>query len=95
MAGSSLTTLFALEGRLRPCNKLLRWDLDRAPATTVDLSVDRLPRLLTRTPHGDLESAWLLAQRPAEAAERAGLTEVLDGWSAHLVSVRRTWPVRT
>lgn len=92
MTGYYLTTLFAIEGRLRPYNKLLRWDLDRAPTTKVDLTVDVLLRLLTRTLHGDVEAAWLLARQLADAGGRAGLTDVLDGWSAHLVAVRPSWP---
>jgi hypothetical protein len=88
MTGYYLTSLFALDGRLRPYNKLLRWDLERAALVTTELTAELLFPLLTKTLQGDLDAAWLLADRLADGFRRAGVTEVLDSWADHLDPVR-------
>jgi hypothetical protein len=85
--------VFALDRRLRPYNKLLRWDLERAPLVRVPLSCDRLSALLTDAlRETDLSAAWSLAERAARGFRNAGLTEVLDDWEGHLLAVRPSWP---
>lgn len=93
MCGYYLTAVFALDGRLRPYNKLLRWDLERAPLVHVSLPGERLIALLTGTlRETDMAAAWSLAERAAEGFRKAGLTEVLDDWEDHLRDVRPSWP---
>lgn len=88
MIGYYLTAAFALECRLRPYNKLLRWDLDRAPLGRLLLSPERLLVLVSQTAQGQLGAAWTLADRLADAFRDAGATEVLYSWEDHLVAVR-------
>jgi hypothetical protein len=93
MGSYYLTAVFALDGRLRPYNKLLRWDLERAPLVRVPLSAERLIALLTDAlRETDLAAAWSLAERAARGFRNAGLTEVLDDWEGHLLAVRPGWP---
>jgi hypothetical protein len=93
MGGYYLTAVFALDGRLRPYNKLLRWDLERAPLVGVSLSGERLIALLASTLREiDLAAAWTLAEHAAGGFRKAGLTEVLDDWEDHLLDIRPSWP---
>jgi hypothetical protein len=93
MGGSYLTAVFALDGRLRPYNKLLGWDLERAPLANVALPGERLIALLTATLHEtDMAAAWSLAEHAAAGFRKCGLTEVLDDWEDHLLDVRPGWP---
>lgn len=91
MGGYYLTAVFALDGRLRPYNKLLRWDLGRAPLVHVSLPGERLIALLTGAlRETDLAAAWSLAEHAAGGFRKAGLTEVLDDWEDHLRDIRPT-----
>jgi hypothetical protein len=93
MADYYLTAVFALDGRLRPYNKLLRWDLERAPLVKVPLPGERLIALLTGTlRETDMAAAWSLAEHAAAGFRHAGLTEVLDDWEDHLLDIRPSWP---
>jgi predicted nucleotidyltransferase len=84
-----LETLFALHGRVRPFNKLLRYELDRQPfdgeAWAADALLPRLRRILAT---GDLAEQQRLF-RDVEALGRAhGLGDVIDGWEPDVERLR-------
>jgi len=82
-----LTSLFALEGRHRPYNKLLAWDLDqerlRAVAADVFLAdVDAVAG------DADLAAAWRLEAVLEASCASVGVTRTLADWEDHLTVVR-------
>lgn len=87
MVPAFLEAVFALEGRYRPYNSLLAWELSQHPLRSVPSGVlGDLRRLL----EGDLEAAWRLEAVLAAACRDAGVTDELDGWAGHLAEVRAT-----
>lgn len=74
--GPLLTTVFALEGRVRPFNKWLRLELTRRP-----LALDGLLDLVERIASDPTTEAQRAAFRRVEAAARAaGHGAIVDGW---------------
>ena len=82
-----LTALFALEGRHRPYNKLLAWELDQEPLAAVasaTLSAG-LDAVLDRV---DVAAAWRLEAALETSCHGNGVTDTLVDWEDHLVTVR-------
>lgn len=78
--GPLLTTVFALEGRVRPFNKWLRLELTRRP-----LAFDGLLDLVERIASDPTTEAQRAAFRRVEAAARAaGHGAIVDGWQPDL-----------
>ncbi len=87
MVAAFLEAVFALEGRYRPYNVLLAWELTQHPLRSVSSGVlGDLRRML----EGDLEAAWRVEAVLAAACQDAGVTDELDGWADHLAEVRPT-----
>jgi hypothetical protein len=87
MVAAFLEAVFALEGRYRPYNVLLAWELTQHPLRSVPSGVlGDLRRML----EGDLEAAWRVEAVLAAACQDAGVTDELDGWADHLAEVRST-----
>jgi hypothetical protein len=83
---SLVTAVFALERRVRPFNKYLRWELESHPLTEWE------PALLVELLEGALTGVPADQQRLFRAAEdqirRHGLGEVVDDWHPHVSFLR-------
>jgi hypothetical protein len=84
-----LTTLFAIEGRVRPFNRFLRWELETFPLPGAEWSADvLLPRVQAIVAIGRIEDQAALL-RDVEALARAhGLGSVIDGWEPDVAWLR-------
>ncbi len=85
--GPILTTAFALEGRVRPFNKWLRFELEAEPLGRPELRalLGDVEWILTGPAPVNLRSAF----RRLEAAARAtGHDAILDGWEPDLAWLR-------
>lgn len=84
-----LETLFALHGRVRPFNKLVRFELEQRPLDGEVWGAEALlPRLLRIVATGDLAEQQRLF-RDVEALARAhGLGDVIDGWEPDVERLR-------
>jgi hypothetical protein len=84
-----LTALFAIQGRVRPFNRFLRWELERFPLDGDVWSADRLlPRLEAITSTGDLGEQQSLFRDAERLARAHGLGQVVDGWEPDLSLLR-------
>lgn len=85
MVAAFLEAVFALEGRYRPYNVLLAWELAQHPLRSVPSGVlGDLRRML----EGDLEAAWRVEAVLAAACRDAAVTDEVDAWADHLDEVR-------
>lgn len=75
-----LTAIFAFEGRVRPFNKYLEWELRehalREPAWTVEAFLPRIERIST----GDAGEQRATFQDVERVARERGFGKVIDGW---------------
>ncbi|MEV6110829.1 hypothetical protein AB0M28_39975 [Streptomyces sp. NPDC051940] len=88
-----LTYVFAVEGRVRPYNKYLGWELNRAPLDCPAWRHDRLLPLLDEvlaTARPELAHG-LFADFEAQA-RAAGQGPVLDAWGDDLLLMRGAFP---
>jgi hypothetical protein len=83
-----LDTLFALEGRVRPYNKYLAWELETHPLA--DWSASELRAALPRVLDGDVVAQHLLFREVELRARRRGLGDVVDAWGADVAGFRGT-----
>jgi hypothetical protein len=84
-----LDTLFALQGRVRPFNKLLRWELEREPLEGEPWGAEALlPRLETILAAGNLAEQQRLFRDVETLARRHGLGAVIDGWEPDVAWLR-------
>jgi hypothetical protein len=84
----ALTTLFALNQRVRPYNKYLRWELEHYPLPGDEWSAARLLPLLEAVAEGDLTAQRLLFRQIEALARERGHSAVIDGWTADLDLLR-------
>jgi len=82
--GPLLTTLFALEGRVRPFNKFLPWELELEPLP-VDGLLERVQAIVST---GDLPAQQALFRDVEALARERGLGEVIDGWEPDVAWLR-------
>jgi hypothetical protein len=75
-----LTALFALNERVRPYNKYLRWELEHYPLPGGEWSATRLLPLLEAVADGDLAAQRLLFRQIEALARERGHGAVIDGW---------------
>ncbi|MHB1242792.1 MAG: hypothetical protein ACYC1P_05260 [Gaiellaceae bacterium] len=84
-----LTTLFALERRVRPFNKFLGWELGLEPlpgeAWGIDVLLPRLQRILGS---GALAEQQALFRDVEALARGRGLGHVIDGWKPDVAWLR-------
>ncbi|MFL5736560.1 MAG: hypothetical protein ACJ76P_04405 [Actinomycetota bacterium] len=75
----ALETVFALEGRVRPYNRYLSWEVERHPLELFrgDRFVDVVKRLASADPQAVAELFHLLER----VARSAGIGDVIDAWS--------------
>jgi hypothetical protein len=84
-----LTALFALDRRVRPYNKYLRWELERRPLGDPRWSADRLLGIVRRiVAEGDPAVQRVLFGDVEAVARAAGHGEILDGWGDDLTLMR-------
>ncbi len=87
--GPLLTTLFALQRRVRPFNKFLGWELRLDPLEGEEWSADRfLPRLQRIVALGDLEEQQGLFRDVERLVRARGLGDVIDGWEPDVAWLR-------
>lgn len=80
-----LTTIFAIEQRIRPYNKYLLWEIARYPLIDPAFSADTPPthlRLLATGQYGRAQRDLFALVEPA--ARAAGLGSVIDAWGDDL-----------
>ena len=84
-----LDTLFALNGRVRPFNKLLRFELEQRPLDGDAWAADTLlPRLLEIVATGDLAEQQGLFRDVEKLARAHGLGDVIEGWEPDVPRLR-------
>jgi hypothetical protein len=84
-----LDTLFALNGRVRPFNKLLRYDLEQRPLDgDVWATGSLLQRLEKIVATGDVAEQQRLFRDVEELARAHGLGDVIDGWEPDVRRLR-------
>jgi len=84
-----LVALFAMEGRVRPFNKYLTWELEHHPLAPAFCAAELLvPRLRSIVATGDLPDQQALFHDVEETARGHGLGEVVDGWGPDVAAMR-------
>ncbi|HEY1093094.1 MAG TPA: hypothetical protein VGE61_00210 [Glycomyces sp.] len=85
--GSLIDLLFTLDGRPRPYNKCLEWELARHPLPGWDTAalLDTIGRVLAT---GDIELQRRLFAEVEPKARKAGHGKVLDDWGDDLLLMR-------
>jgi len=76
----ALDTVFAINGRVRPFNRYLGWELDNHPLQSAPRG--NLIAMLVRMANGDVASAAATFKAVEAIARDAGLSHVIDGWDA-------------
>lgn len=87
-----LTVIFGLEGRVRPFNKYLVWELAHHPLERWE--ADGLPRLIEGVLDGDPGAQRAVFRQVEEAARAAGYGTEIDGWEPDLDWLRGAGPYR-
>jgi predicted nucleotidyltransferase len=81
-----LDFVFAAEGRVRPFNKWLLWELEHHPLDAHwDGLVDAIARVVA---DGDLADQQALFRRVEEYARAHGFADVVDGWEPDVAFLR-------
>ncbi len=79
-----LVTLFGAEGRLRPYNKYLEWDLKNHPLKflpwPVDEFIEKIIKIMTT---GDIKTQKEIFEKVCELFRAQGYGEVIDGWKGY------------
>ncbi len=84
-----LTALFALDGRVRPYNKYLEWELDHYPLPGEAWSGERLLPMLQRiVATGELGEQQRLFRDVEQLARERGQGSVIDGWEPDVAWLR-------
>lgn len=86
--GPFLTSIFTLEGRVRPFNKHLAWELRERPLGDEAWSADRLLPRLERILDGRLADQQALFREVERVVRAAGLVDVIDGWEPDVAWLR-------
>jgi hypothetical protein len=82
-----LNAVFALEGRVRPWNKYLEWELREHPLDEPEWSADSFLERLDRLPGSAAEQHAMFLDLERVARDR-GLGEVIDGWEPDVAWLR-------
>jgi predicted nucleotidyltransferase len=84
---SLLTAVFALEGRVRPWNKYLEWELREHPLAEPEWDAEPFLDRLDRLPGSAAEQHATFVDLE-RVAKRRGLGEVIDGWEPDVAWLR-------
>jgi hypothetical protein len=82
-----LTAIFALEGRVRPYNKFLEWELRRHPLEDWPAD-DLLQRVERIRGTGDVDEQRALFRKLEQVARRRGYGETIDEWEPDVSFLR-------
>lgn len=85
---SLLTVIFGLEGRVRPFNKYLEWELRHHSLANADWTHDRLVGLLDSVIAGETSAQHELFKSVERSARDAGYGDEIDGWEPDLEWLR-------
>jgi hypothetical protein len=83
-----LDVLFAVERRVRPFNKFLRYELERRPLEDAAFGVDALFERLAAIRAGDPDEQRRVFRDVEALARRHGLGDVIDGWEPDVAWLR-------
>ena len=83
-----LDFLFAVEGRVRPFNKFLRYELERRPLEDPAFAADLLFERLAAIRAGDPDEQRRMFRDVERLARRHGLGDVIDGWEPDVAWLR-------
>jgi hypothetical protein len=81
-----VTALFALERRVRPFNKYLRWELETHPLA--GCASEELLELVDAALDGGAEAQRALFRAVEPAIRAAGLADVIEEWEPHVTLLR-------
>jgi hypothetical protein len=81
--------LFAADGRVRPFNRYLAWELERHPLTALPVSGVQIERVAAAAA-GDADAAVGLFAVVEATADAIGLRKVLDAWSDEQLTLARS-----
>ena len=84
-----LDFLFGIDGRVRPYNKFLSWELDHHAVPDVDLPTAELASMIQRVGRGDAESQRGTFRWVEAMSTRRGLGDVIDAWGGRSLTVLR------
>jgi hypothetical protein len=82
-----LTAVFALEGRVRPWNKYLEWELREHPLAEPEWAADSFLGRLDRLPTAATEQHAAFGDLE-RVARRRGFGDVIDGWEPDVAWLR-------
>jgi predicted nucleotidyltransferase len=89
-----LTAIFALEGRVRPFNKYLEWELREHPLADGAWAAARLLPRLDNVLDGTVEEQHALFHDLERVARGHGLADVIEGWQPDVAWLRGDAPFR-
>ncbi len=79
-----LTFLFAVEGRVRPYNKFLKWELEKYPLKNLSISSeDFLGKIESVIKSGDIEIQKEFHKIAEEIAVKNDCSDVIDDWEGY------------
>jgi predicted nucleotidyltransferase len=80
-----LTAAFALEGRLRPYNKYLEWELENHPLNVLNISHSELIELIKQViREGNVQAQQRLLSELREAYKNKGYENTIEQWGEKL-----------
>jgi hypothetical protein len=85
----ALETLFALDGRVRPCNRYLGWEMATHPPEAW-ASPPEMEALVVATAAGHATAVRSLFAMIESAARRGGLGRVVDAWDEGAMALVRS-----
>ncbi len=90
-----LTAIFAVDGRVRPFNKYVEWELREHPLAEAAWSADRLLPRLDRVLTGELEDQQALFRDVDRVGRAHGLADVILAWEPDVAWLRGEASYRT
>lgn len=79
-----LAILFGVEGRLRPYNKYLEWDLENHPLKLLPWPTDKfVEKIMKVICTGDINIQKEIFEKVCELFRSHGYEEVIDGWKGY------------
>lgn len=79
-----LTFLFAVEGRVRPYNKFLKWELEKYPLQNLPISYgDFLEKIESVIKSGDIDIQKEFHKIVEEIAVKNGYSDMIDDWKGY------------
>ena len=81
-----LTIVFGVEGRLRPYNKFLEWDIKEHPLKLLPWSPDEfIEKLRKIMATGDVDAQKEIFNKICDLFRKEGYGKVIDGWKGYFI----------